>query len=214
MDGLEVARAVRQRPPGHGGQVPILGLTADASPDNRDRVLEAGMDDCLTKPTDERQLWSRVGRLLGAGLAVPSRQATETPLPSPTEAIHPGELPHRDREAAIRIAAGNPDLAREMFEKLAAGLPEQIQEVRGYLFQRNWALLRESLHRLRGATAICAVSALHASVGALMEAARREAYDEALGRMDQVDSDARALVLTADRPELSSTSTPTCEKLD
>jgi hypothetical protein len=47
-----------------------------------------------------------------------------------------------------------------------------------------------------------------------MEAARREAYDEALGRMDQVDSDARALVLTADRPELSSTSTPTCEKLD
>jgi len=213
-DGLEVARAVRQRTPARGGQVPILGLTADASPDNRYRVLGAGMDDCLTKPTDERQLWSQVSRLLGADLEDPSREATEAQLPNPSEPIPPGEVPHRDREAASRIPGGNPDLAREMFEMLVAGLPEQIQEVRGYLFQRNWALLRESLHRLRGATAICAVSTLHASVGALMEAARQEAYDEAFGWLDQLDSDARELVLTADRSELSSTSTPTSETAD
>ena len=46
MDGIDTARALRQQ--GYSG--PILALTADALPEDRQRCLDAGMQDHLSKP--------------------------------------------------------------------------------------------------------------------------------------------------------------------
>ncbi len=51
MDGLEATGLVRAREAREGGHVPIVALTANAFEGDRDRCLEAGMDDFLTKPT-------------------------------------------------------------------------------------------------------------------------------------------------------------------
>lgn len=48
MDGYELAKAVRLNP--EIAHIPIVGCTADARPEARIQCLEAGMDDCLTKP--------------------------------------------------------------------------------------------------------------------------------------------------------------------
>jgi PAS domain S-box-containing protein len=74
MDGFEATRALRaaeSTPNGHAGldatsRMPIVALTANALTGDRERCLEAGMDDYLTKPFTFEQLSELVIRWLPA----------------------------------------------------------------------------------------------------------------------------------------------------
>jgi two-component system, sensor histidine kinase and response regulator len=56
MDGLEATRAIRRAEVGNGKRVPIVGLTAHAMEGDRERCLEAGMDDYMSKPISLERL--------------------------------------------------------------------------------------------------------------------------------------------------------------
>ena len=54
MDGYQATKAIRDLE--QDGHIPVIALTADAFDHNRDRCLEAGMDDFLSKPFESKQL--------------------------------------------------------------------------------------------------------------------------------------------------------------
>ena len=56
MDGLEATRVLRAEG-GRLARIPIIAMTANAMAEDRDRCLEAGMDDHLGKPIDVRRLY-------------------------------------------------------------------------------------------------------------------------------------------------------------
>ncbi|SHH52079.1 ATP-binding protein [Massilia sp. CF038] len=62
LDGLSAARRIRQWELAHGGHVPIVAMTARAMQGDRERCLEAGMDDYLSKPIDSEHLRQLVSR--------------------------------------------------------------------------------------------------------------------------------------------------------
>lgn len=66
MDGLEAARVIRVSEEGTGRHVPIVALTAHATPTDKDRCIAAGMDAYLQKPTGLPELAAVVQRLIGA----------------------------------------------------------------------------------------------------------------------------------------------------
>jgi len=63
MDGLEAAAAIRARERRTGRHVPIVAMTAHAMEGDRQRCLEAGMDDYLAKPLRAAQLFETIDRL-------------------------------------------------------------------------------------------------------------------------------------------------------
>jgi CheY-like chemotaxis protein len=56
MDGYEAARRIRDL----GIKTPLIALSAAALDEVKDRALEAGMDDFVSKPFHQEELYSRL----------------------------------------------------------------------------------------------------------------------------------------------------------
>ncbi len=73
LGGDEATARIRAAEP-KGSRIPIIGLTANANPADRQRCFEAGMDDYLTKPFRPADLLECMARLVNP--ALPARPAT------------------------------------------------------------------------------------------------------------------------------------------
>ncbi|AUH50503.1 histidine kinase [Chromobacterium sp. ATCC 53434] len=86
IDGLEATRRIR----GHGVELPILAMTANASPADRDACLASGMNDHIGKPIDINQLVPRLLALTGRAAAAPAAadiEETQAPDIEPEQRV-------------------------------------------------------------------------------------------------------------------------------
>jgi len=60
MDGLEATKKIREAEADAGSHVPIIALTANVMPGDRERCLASGMDDFLTKPFKRAELAAKL----------------------------------------------------------------------------------------------------------------------------------------------------------
>ena len=68
MDGMEAAGRIRQRETQTGDRIPIVALTAHASQEDREEILQAGIDGYVTKPVVVNELFTAIlGRPDSAG---------------------------------------------------------------------------------------------------------------------------------------------------
>jgi signal transduction histidine kinase/HAMP domain-containing protein/ActR/RegA family two-component response regulator len=72
MDGLDATRAIRRL--AKGARLPILAMTANAFDEERERCLEAGMDDHVAKPVVADQLFTTLHAWLSGERQVKARQ--------------------------------------------------------------------------------------------------------------------------------------------
>ena len=66
LDGLEATRRIRQDEKHSGGRIPIVAMTANAMAGDRERCIEAGMDDYLAKPFRRSDLQEIIERAITA----------------------------------------------------------------------------------------------------------------------------------------------------
>ncbi len=72
IDGYQLMEWVRERPPGHGRDIPAAALTALAQPRDRQRALAAGYDAHLPKPIEPNTLINITVRLAARARQTPS----------------------------------------------------------------------------------------------------------------------------------------------
>jgi CheY-like chemotaxis protein len=56
MDGFEATAAIREKEKTSGNHLPVIAMTAHAMVGDKERCLEAGMDDYITKPIRVEEL--------------------------------------------------------------------------------------------------------------------------------------------------------------
>jgi CheY-like chemotaxis protein len=69
MDGKEATQAIRALE-GDGPHVPVVAVTAHAMTGDREGIIEAGLDDYLTKPLRKAELAAKLERYLPAAPVV------------------------------------------------------------------------------------------------------------------------------------------------
>ena len=80
MDGFEATRRIREREHEAGGpRLPIVAMTASAMKGDREKCLEAGMDDYVSKPVTPEALEAVLRRWVGAAAAPAEKAAAAAP---------------------------------------------------------------------------------------------------------------------------------------
>ncbi|TVP89959.1 MAG: response regulator [Pseudomonadaceae bacterium] len=157
MDGPQTTAELRLREEQAGlDPVPIVALTAHALAHERRQLLKCGMNDYLSKPTSPEQLVQCIQKWTGhlpsdstvAGR--PLQDGSETPDGD-------NNLPVLDAREGLRLAAGKPELARDMLAMLLASLDQEHSEISLALSNNNPEQLLERVHRLHGASRYCGV---------------------------------------------------------
>ena len=96
LDGISATKAIRSSPPGGAvldPSIPIVGVTAHALKEFREKSLAAGMNDYVSKPVDFVELNAIVNRLVGGGPADAQIERESPPEPkTPQRAAEPWTL--------------------------------------------------------------------------------------------------------------------------
>ncbi len=137
MDGLAAAAEIRKLELISRGRIPIIALTAHAMQGDRQRCLESGMDDYITKPIRIAQLMAALGQSVGNS-QIGNRMA-----------LRPSRLV--DWDDAMETVGGDRDLLCELLDVFIEERDTMVQEIRTALESRNPMELRRASHALKGA---------------------------------------------------------------
>jgi len=183
MDGMDATRAIRVREASQAVHTPIVALTANAMPQEREQCLAAGMDDFLPKPFSSAQLHQLLGRWLKAlPAAVDGDAAAGGPdAAAARDFFVPGE--HRRFEAAvldrnvverIRELGGTerPDLLTKVVELFVQDVPRHLAAIQRAWQSRDAAQIATSAHVLKSSSAHTGAMRLSAMCAALESDAR------------------------------------------
>ena len=160
MTGLEAAREYSFLSLGENS-VPLIALTADATPETAQQCIEAGMADCITKPIAPDALIGRIHALMTASSPFPA----SAPSTVSDIRVHPqfrSALPQLDpRLLADLEALGGAEFTAELLDGFvveARVLAEQLAQAAA---GRNLFLFRSHAHGLRSAAANVGACVVH-----------------------------------------------------
>ncbi len=169
MDGVTAARKIRN---GHCGKdlanKPIIAMTAHALVEDRERCLQAGMNDFITKPFSVDQLLLVIGKQLDGDHTTQEEPLADAAVKTPPA----GESPLADTEDASEalVSVFDPDaMQRNLFEDKAMldevvhcfikDAPARMVELVQSIHQRDATEARKQIHALKGSSGY-----LHATI--------------------------------------------------
>jgi signal transduction histidine kinase/DNA-binding response OmpR family regulator len=153
MDGYEATTEIRKRESeGSERRTPIIAMTANAMQGDREKALEAGMNDYVSKPVKPEELEAALERWI----ILPDAKAS-----SPEEGIGStmasgGATDPLDQSVLMNLRElqeeGEPDILAELGELFLEDVPPQLEALREAIEGGNAPSLERVAHTLKGSS--------------------------------------------------------------
>jgi CheY-like chemotaxis protein len=175
MGGVDATRRIREIEAKRGGHVPIVAMTAHAMEGDRERFLECGMDEYVSKPISPEHLRELVRTLAGdAGM---HRAPTTAAGSSPGTATFDGQ-------ALLARVESDKELLGTLVAVFKADRPGLMAGIEEALAAGDAVALADIAHTMKGALSVFGVEPARSTAEQLEMAGRekrlqnaRELYD-------------------------------------
>ncbi len=194
LDGLDATVEIRKLP--GAAALPIVAMTANALSGDRERCLEAGMNDYVSKPVDPETLGDKLQQWISPQQARPTVTTSVITSVAPVVAADGlSGIPGLNADLGLRLTSGNAALYRKVVDKFAASHRGDAALIDAAISQHDWALARHLAHSLKGGAAQIGAEKLQHAAETLEYALRGriEAHDETTG-LDALQSDTATLL--------------------
>ncbi|KAA6186042.1 transporter substrate-binding domain-containing protein [Thiohalocapsa marina] len=199
MDGYEATRALRRQ--ARFRHLPILAMTANAMVGDREKVLEAGMNDHIAKPVNVNELFRTMARWIRPATSItPLSASAATPVSAPASGVVPAPpaaeaglsgLDGIDTAAGLRRVQGNRALYVKLLRKTAQTQADTVEQYDNAVAAGDWTLAQRLIHSLKGVAGTLGARELQAASARLEtsvkarqpDAAARTQVQQALGRV-------------------------------
>jgi PAS domain S-box-containing protein len=171
MDGLEATRIIRDSKSAvRNHDIPIIAMTAYAMKGDREKCLEAGMNDYVPKPIEPQILADVLDKWLpqdtaGTKAPVNAKWTSTVFVPEPEGEIF-------DKAGVMTRLMDDEDLARKVMACFLDDTPRQVEALRGYIKTGAISSAERQAHTIKGASASVGGEALRAVALKMEEAAR------------------------------------------
>lgn len=191
MDGVTATTILRKTLSPE--RLPIVAMTANAMQQDKERCLEAGMQDFVTKPIEPDDLW----RVLLKWIPVKESAGGEpvapppSPAPAPASGVRvPADIEGLDTALGLRRVMGKPDRYLALLGKFVAGQAGTIEALRQALAANDIETATRVAHTTKG---VCG------NVGATPAQQAAEALEHALRHAPPPATDVEPLVRALER---------------
>jgi signal transduction histidine kinase/DNA-binding response OmpR family regulator len=170
VDGITATRLIRDLP-GPKSRIPIIAVTANALNGDRERCLDAGMDDYISKPIDRRKLAVLLDRwqAIIAGAATANADAGAAGAGQAPADDHP--LLDHDARADLIDALGEGEVDR-LTSRLLDSMPGYLEQLSVAIDAADLQEAARVAHTIKGATLNLGLTALASHAKALEQHAK------------------------------------------
>jgi CheY-like chemotaxis protein/nitrogen-specific signal transduction histidine kinase len=162
VDGFEATSMIRAMESETSRRLPIIAVTAHAMEGDRQRCLDAGMDDYVSKPMDPEKLEAAIQRWTG-------------------------QLPDFEHARALDLAEGDEDLLASIVRSFLEKAPDRLQAIHRALDARDAKGVERSAHQLEDAAVNLAMPRLRDIAHRIAELGKRGELNQAAQLVTDLD---------------------------
>jgi len=154
MNGFEATKIIREME-GDRKHTPIIAITAHAMKGDREKCLQAGMDDYISKPIEPQELFHAIEKWtksqdsekdLSPFTFHLSPQKNEVACSQYIEPVEPIDL-----ESALRRFDGDKEFFKEMLQEFLSYVPKQLEKLAETIKRGEAKVVEREAHSLKGA---------------------------------------------------------------
>ena len=167
---------------------PIVAMTAHAMKGDRERCVEAGMDDYVSKPIDPNELVAKVEKWNKTALSEKSSHSNKSSVRQ-----RQAKGPPLDIQSAMNRVGEDKELFQNILQEFMRYLPDQLQKLNNAINKGDAKEVEREAHSLKGASANLSANALVEWANQLELLGKKFDLDSAKKLMENLKTDAERL---------------------
>jgi PAS domain S-box-containing protein len=178
MDGIQATQHIRRLPDESKAGIPIIALTANALKGDSEKYISSGMNDYLSKPFTEQQLFTVINRNLK--LSVMNSNVNDEAPQEPAGENNNGQTRLYDLTLIRSVSGGDEGFIKKMVQLFVETVPATLNDLQQALQDQQWEKLGKVAHKLKSTIDSMDISSLKDDIRTIESSGKHQQNTDAL----------------------------------